>query len=605
MKTLKYLFTLTTIVLVSLTSCESDEEFLTEKPQSIYTISTAFDKSSQVEALLTTAYRACYDLYGNAGFGGGLRGSLSQGTDMLDVPFWQSAGGTNGRSNFSSYWNSTSGFVNTAWNRFYQIISYANLALYGADLENIVWATPEQQAAAKAQAYFFRGLMYLRLGELWGGVPLVTEFSEELRLDYTRSTAQQTYQQAIDDLLAAYNGLPDYPDEDGRVAKGAAATMLAEAYLAQGVETGDASNYGNAVTYATWTIDHHPLMTSRFGVRANAADGSDNGGIPTYFAAGNVISDLYVPGNYDYYGSSNTEAVWVMQTPTNDQADQYSYTLNSGDSWLYGPALRDVNWAPAYAEAGAAAGPWTGGTYPANHPVYNPWNMGNPAYHGGFGISQIMSPDYLQYPDDWTPDQVGLWDDPTDYRHINDVTWRWSFDCTDPNHSLYGQKVTLDMLLHDNRFSEYAAFSCKVVSMDEWPYRTTDGRIMRYRHDYYAIRSAEAYLLRAEAYIRNGQSGDADINTVRTRAACTNMISGATIQDIIEERGRELCFEEGRWFTFLRMEPSEWQPQVERTAMFIHDYPVFTGSIFFEKWPIPFNVISLNTEADFPQNTGW
>jgi tetratricopeptide (TPR) repeat protein len=590
MKTNKFIsILLIGLAFLYVSGCE-DDQFLEEKPKSLYTLNNAFEKSSQVEAQLTMCYYRMYTFYASAPFFG-LNPFMfkSFGTDALDQPFWQT-GGSAGYSNFST-WSSTSDFVETVWNNLYELISYANLTFLGTEAEDISWASDDLKKQLKAEASFFRGLGYLRLAELYGGVPIVTEFSEELKLDYTRSTREETYQVAIDNLLYAYNNLPDYPAEIGRVAKGAAANMLSEAYLAMGVETGDNSNYTEAINYATETINLHPLMTARFGVRADPGDASTNRGVATYLPNGNVYGDLFYPGNYDL--STNTEAVWVLQTPTYEQADETGGQSSNG-GWMFGPALRDLNWKPEFVEEGAAPGPWK-----AIDPPYNTASF--PAYLGGFGISQAMPPNYACY---------DVWTDPDDIRYEEDVTVRTLYECTDQNHSMFGQKVPMSMLdQNPNVFSKYSPIFSKLIPLDEWQYRNTDIMHFTSAHDAYGIRSAETYLLRAEAYLRNGQNDLAadDINTVRQRAECTIMYTAANvdINSILDERLRECLFEEGRWFTFLRMEPAVWKQRLYDHAMFIHDYVNYTIPIPFDLWPIPQKIRELNTGAEFPQNTGW
>ncbi len=589
MKTIRFISVLFVgLVILSVTSCIDDNKFLEENPKSIYTLVNAFEKSSQVEAQLTMCYYRMYTYYASAPFFG-LNPMMfkSFGTDALDYPYWHNQ---TGYSNFST-WSSTSNWVEQIWNQMYELNSYANLTMLGTEVEGISWESETERLAVVAEASFFRGLAYLRLGELYGGVPIVTEFSEELKLDYQRTTRTQTYQQAIDDLLYAYNNLPNYPSEIGRVGKGAAANMLAEAYLAMGVESGDNANYTSAITYATATINLHPLMTARFGVRANPADASSNRGVATYLPNGNVYGDLFYPGDYD--DASNTEAVWVLQTPTYEQSDETGGQSSNG-GWMFGPALRDLNWAAGFSEPGSAAGPWK-----AINPPYN--TAAFPAYLGGFGISQAMPTAYANY---------DVWTDPTDLRYDEDVTVRSLYECTDANHSMFGTKVPLNMLdQNPNVISKYSPIFSKMHPLDEWQYRSTDNMHFSSAHDAYGIRSAESYLLRAEAYLRSGDntSAAADLNTVRTRAQCTNMYTAGTvdIDAVLDERLRELLFEEGRWFTLLRMEPAVWKQRLYDHAMFIADYAQYDLTIPFDLWPIPQTTIELNTEADFPQNSGW
>lgn len=580
--------TILTLAFLFVTGCDN-KSFLEEDPLATYTIIDAFEKSSQVEAQLVQCHYRAYTLYENPGFVTPFM-YKSLGTDAIDQPYWHT-GGSGGYSNFST-WSSTSAFVETMWNLLYQLVSYANLTFKGLDVKSIQWSSEELKLTVKAEASFFRGLAYLRLAELYGGVPIVTKWSDELITDYVRPSRTETYRQAIDDLLFAYNNLPDYPEEDGRVAKGAAATMLAEAYLALGIETGSTHNYLLAASYATIAINLHPLMTERFGVRANQYDLSSNRGVPAYLPEGNVYGDLFYPGNYDR-SSGNTEAMWVLQTPTYEQADAAG-GQNSGSSWMFAPALRDLNWKPEYVQAGAAAGPWK-----KISPPYNTASF--PAYLGGMGISQAMCTNYANYE---------IWTDTSDLRYQEDITVRTLYECTDIKHSMFGKKVPLDMLDHNpNVFSKYSPVFSKMTSLDEWGWRSTDNRHTTWFHDAYGIRSAESYLLRAEAYLRSGSPDLAadDINTLRQRANCSTLYSESDIDInvILDERLRELLFEEGRWFTLLRMEPAVWKQRLYDHAMFISDYNNYKLPVKFNLWPIPQKVIELNTGARFNQNEGW
>jgi hypothetical protein len=65
------------------------------------------------------------------------------------------------------------------------------------------------------------------------------------------------------------------------------------------------------------------------------------------------------------------------------------------------------------------------------------------------------------------------------------------------------------------------------------------------------LRSADVYLLVAEAKIRSGQNGDAELNAVRTRAGLTKK-TNATITNIIHERRVELAGENERHQDLMR-----------------------------------------------------
>src|SRR3546814_8933035 len=78
------------------------------------------------------------------------------------------------------------------------MIAKANLAIAAAELPKISWSSPEEKAYAIAQARFFRAFAYRNLGELFGGVSLVTEVTEGPRYDFERSTRAETYQRSAE-----------------------------------------------------------------------------------------------------------------------------------------------------------------------------------------------------------------------------------------------------------------------------------------------------------------------------------------------------------------------------------------------------------------------
>lgn len=588
MKALKYLALIAASSLLMFQSCLSDDEFLEEHPKSMYTIDNAFETSDQVDNQLTICYIQLYSWFANISWGSTYQ-YKNFGTDILDQPYFRNDG-AGGWSNFSS-WNALNSNIKQIWTECYQVISTANLALMGCNNPDILWNDEAQKNRVIGESHFFRGFGYLRLGEAFGGVPLVEEYDEAIHNDYVRASRAETYQFAIDELKAAYEGLGEYPPMDGKIGKGAAAHMLAEAYLALGVETGDKSCYDKAAEFANKAISLHPLMTERFGVRANPSDNGSYHGVKNYLPNGNVYSDLFTKGNYDR-STGNTEGIWVVQTASYEQKDQYGG--NTISTMQVSVVLRDLNWAPEYMEPGAAAGPWKG----TNHPVYG----GNfSAYAGGFGIAEAAPTNYAGY---------DVWTDTDDLRYQEDVTVRTEFVCFDQKHSMFDKPVTREMLDQTPaNICKYFPMFQKLIPLDEWTYRDTDFFHMNYASDTYAIRSGETYLLLAEAYLRAGKKAEAveAVNTLRRRAHCSTMYSADDfdINDILDERTRELIYEEARWFTFLRMEPEVWKQRIYDHAMYWKDYPCYSTPIAWDLWPIPQDIIDLNTGAPMEQNSGW
>ncbi len=120
--------------------------------------------------------------------------------------------------------------------------------------------------------------------------------------------------------------------------------------------------------------------------------------------------------------------------------------------------------------------------------------------------------------------------------------------------------------------------------------------------DSYIIRLAETYLLRAEAHIGKGDfvRAAADINVVRARAyASPALPEQMNIDYVLDERARELHWEELRLMTLMRM-----GKMVER----VRRYNTLVGHGIADHqnlWPIPFREIETNSEAVLEQNPGY
>jgi len=584
MKMKIYKIAVITCLMVFFTAC-NDDEFLEETPGTFYTIENSFNTLSQVDASVTNMYVHIRYWFKNYYV---MKGS---GTDLLDVPYWRSSG--NGDSNFS-LWSPTYGPVSDIWDAFYQLVAYANATMVGVESGNITWTDEARRDYVIAQAKFFRGFAFMTLGELYGGVPLVDELITEPKYDFERSTREQTYLFAIQDLEDALAGMPDYPEEAGRVAKGATYHYLAETYLALATELGNDRDYlDKSIENATKAMELHSLMTERFGSRASQGAAPDINGVDNYYEDGDVFFDLFQRGNLDY-SEGNTEALWTLQ------CDYNVYLEFEDDNFLnyprdLSPVPRDANWNDDYKEGNAS-----------------PWPGKIDAYVGGRGVSFHAPTDYVQDVV-WEGD---FWDD----MRNSPANIRRELVCTDTASSYYGDTVTLDMLDQSTLERLYPIWT-KFAPIDDWGYEdlenggNADGQLRTfiYRDDY-ACRLAETYLLRAEAYMRKNSNGNAadDINTLRNRAQCSYLVRPGDVDPdlILAERARELFVEERRWCTLLRMGGTLATDQIARYSYFAgSENTYFTGASAvpsgWNLWPIPQTAIDANLDAVLEQNPGW
>lgn len=593
MKANKYILMAAAATMLGMTACD-DEGFLTEKPKTVYTTDNSYETIDQIKACISNLYIHIRYWYQQDKFMKGL------GTDILDTPYFRCTG--NGYCNFAT-WSSTSNSSNKIYEAMFQMVNYANQSLEGYYKEGLPWESEAQKKEAYGEIMFFRGYGYLTLGELFGGVPLVDQFYQTLKLDFVRSSREETYEFAIQDLEEAAEALPDYPSEAGRVAKGAAYHFLAEAYLSLAtIKNNDASCLQKSIEYADKVIALHPLMTQRFGTRAT--QGVTKNGIDAYYEDGNVFFDLFQEGNYDYC-EGNTEALWTLQ---NDYSIYHEF---GGNNYVdtprdMSPVLRDVVWKEQYIEADAAGGPWAGNIDESEYPGGNVC-----AYVGGRGVANIAPTNYVinevwegSYADD-------LRNAPCNIRR--------EFVCLDTRHSMYGKLVPYEMLDYSTqKITEFFPIWTKLAPVDDWGYDDLGdgGNRSNMYCDQYACRAAETILLRAEANLRAGNADAAatDINRLRNRAQCGKLVTGSevTLQSILDERVRELFGEERRWVTLLRM-GSDGINSLNTHAMYIVDQPFWGGYFSASKAPltawtlfaIPQTVIDTNTGAVIEQNPGW
>ena len=236
MKTKKYIFIAAAASMLGMTTSCDDEGFLTEKPKTIYTTDNSYETIDQVKACITNLYIHIRYWYQQDYFLKGL------GTDVLDTPYFRSTG--NGYCNFAN-WSSTNSNSNKIYDAMFQMVNYANQSLEGYNKEGLPWESEAQRNEAYGEIMFFRGYGYLTMGELFGGVPLVDQFYQTLKLDFVRSSREETYNFAITDLEAAAAALPDYPSEAGRVSKGVAYHFWPKLSALATIKSNDAECYGN------------------------------------------------------------------------------------------------------------------------------------------------------------------------------------------------------------------------------------------------------------------------------------------------------------------------------------------------------------------------
>lgn len=128
-------------------------------------------------------------------------------------------------------------YFNSFWENHYIGITRANISLERIPAVKMDEAT---KSRLLAEAHFLRAFFYFELVRSFGGVPIVTTYTELLEpsiSDKLRSSVPEVYTLIEDDLQKAVAALPlrsQYSSKDiGRATKGAAQSLLAKVYLTQ------------------------------------------------------------------------------------------------------------------------------------------------------------------------------------------------------------------------------------------------------------------------------------------------------------------------------------------------------------------------------------
>lgn len=450
--------------------------------------------------------------------------------------------------NWSTYLNPVTPEVIANWNWAYTkmmplantIIAYANRP----QLNNI-WSSDAEKNAIIAIARFYRAYTYNFLANLYGDVPIVDTIMETPKFDFVRSQRKEVYEFAKNDLLFASKWLPKTVGKEleGQPVKAAADHLLSEVYISLG-------QYDSAVASASRVINSglYHLMTNRFGSKSEEP--------------GDVFSDLFRDGNQNR-SSENFESILAIQFEPFVQGGGGSVGGNC-QIRNFGPFLTHI-------------------ADPAGYQMLVSDSIGR-------GVGRVRPSNYVLY---------GIWKDDWNDMRNSSYNMRRSFYYNNPASPYFGQKVEPRTDREDTMRSMYP-YSRKIEGAP-WEEKTTSGRTAK---DIYVYRLAETYLLRAEAYFRNGDNYNAakDINIIRDRAHAAPISPGDVDLDyILDERARELFTEEPRRRTLIRM-----GKLVERVRKFglmkssretIQDYNQF--------WPIPQEAIDANSGAKLEQNTGY
>ena len=574
-----------------LTGCNEDK-FLEENPLDFNSASNSYETAADFDAAITELYfltrEEFYTTYDRTT-------DLSKFADM-----WITADPL--QSNVVADLSPSGGIAKFYWDENYKLIAQANTVI--SRLPSSSKLSDEEKAVYEAKARFFRALAYRTLVLLYGDVPLQLEEVSTPKTDFVRESKDVVLAQVVEDLQFAAANLPEINAvKDGEISKPAANMLLAEMCLATG-------NNDGAVTAATAVINNPnlALMKNRFGSQA-----SENG---------DVFYDLFRPNNQNR-ASGNTEGIWVIQFETNIEGggnNTSHFFWNPGSFWgerFFAPQvdkfqiikpdgtrLQLFNW---------PIGDMTGGRGIGTHYAVN--HLYNEIWADDF--DDMRNSEY-NWPRRFKIHRTNVLDDnpelkaamPDGYFDLENTVLPagWSMETG------FGGGVNATTQL-PNRFM--CGYSTKMTTPFHHPdaqYQNKDtyqlaGTGGKTYTDQYFFRLAEAYLLRAEAYMNKGDKEKAanDINELHKRAnakPCT--AAQINLDYILDERLRELTCEEKRRLTLSRVgKLSERIKKYNPYFSAAHSADGKDYDAHFDLLPIPLSAIQANKDAELKQNPGY
>jgi hypothetical protein len=258
----RYSFWIAAALLLSQSSCKDD--FLVEKPVSTLTTDTYYKTAAGFEDLV----KACYPLLRNIHQN---RVLVLNGTDVFaSSTGWNpNANGTVGQPSaidvYDTRFNANIGELQSLWQLLYAEIARTNTVVSRAP--GITTMAPALKDARVAEAKFLRALCLFYAVQQWGDIPMPLAEVTTPSKDFPRVASAEVYKQIISDLLECEAKLPVTASNYGRATKGAAQFLLARVYLTRGWNFknalgGSTADFDAAVQYADKVISAYPLAAN-------------------------------------------------------------------------------------------------------------------------------------------------------------------------------------------------------------------------------------------------------------------------------------------------------------------------------------------------------
>jgi hypothetical protein len=519
---------------------------LDEDPKSLLPEDEAYDSATN---LYINAVATLYNYIGGSSDSQGLQGTYrgvydyntfttdeamlpTRGGDWYDGGFWQSL--------YLHTWTASDKPLNNTWNYLYKVVMLCNHSLAEINSHSSL-LSDDQLHAYRAEVKGIRSLFYYELLDMFGSVPVVYDDNASLETA-TQSTRSQLFQGIVDTLQACLPYLPDAHSNNeglyyGRFTRPVAYFLLARLML-------------NAEVYAddNWTDGVRPngstmTFTLPDGTTGNAWEAC------VYYCdqlekEGYQLESDYAT-NFLVHNETSTENIFTIPMDKVKYQNQFWYLFRSRH-YAHGSAIG------MDAENGSSATLSTVKAY-------------------GYGTDSVDN----RYAVNFYSDTL----------RVDGSIVR--LDNGDP---LVYRPTVMALDLTGNEYVQTAGARMAKYEIDRKAY--ADGKLQD--NDIVLFRYADVLLMRAEAHVRNGQSGQADLDAVRQRAGMPSRT--ATLDNILTERLLELMWEGSRRQDLVRFglfnKAYDLRPQLQGEA-----------SGYTTVFPIPQNALDLNSALK--QNDGY
>jgi len=260
-KTMKLNKFLISLLFISIFSCDV-EDILTEEAVSNQTAEAFFSTASGFNDLSKSIYPILRTIVEQ-------RELVLNGTDIFSSNgAWGDTGESLLFNKFDYYGDDLNPGLtqlDDMWTYLYKNINRTNTLLSRAN--SVVGMDGTLKATRVAEAKFVRSLCLFWAVQQWGDVPMPLTETITASKVVTRVPSSEIYDQLILDLTEAEAALPATASDYGRATKGAAQHLLARVYLTRGWNFqnslgGTSTDFNKALEYADKVISAYPLVSN-------------------------------------------------------------------------------------------------------------------------------------------------------------------------------------------------------------------------------------------------------------------------------------------------------------------------------------------------------